>query len=65
MHHAYLFDTDIFIDAAHSIEDAVNCLQQIEEKSWAADSRCPHRSNSHCYQHPIELKKSERLQVYC
>jgi predicted nucleic acid-binding protein len=31
-------DTDILIDAAHSIEDAVNCLQQIEEKSLLAIS---------------------------
>ena len=31
-------DTDILIDAAHSIEDAVNCLQQIEEKSVLAIS---------------------------
>lgn len=31
-------DTDILIDAAHSVEDAVNCLQQIEEKSVLAIS---------------------------
>jgi len=33
-----IVDTDILIDAAHSIEDAVNCLQQIEEKSLLAIS---------------------------
>lgn len=31
-------DTDILIDAAHSVEDAVNCLQQIEDKSLLAIS---------------------------
>ncbi len=114
-----IVDTDILIDAAHFIEDAVNCLQQIEDKSllaisvvtsmemiigcrnkkeltlldhffqrfeilnldnqisdkatvllktyrlksWVADSRCPDRSNSHCYQHPIDIQKPERLPV--
>jgi predicted nucleic acid-binding protein len=33
-----IVDTDILIDAAHFIEDAVNCLQQIEEKSLLAIS---------------------------
>ena len=33
-----IVDTDILIDAAHSVEDAVNCLQQIEEKSLLAIS---------------------------
>ena len=33
-----IVDTDILIDAAHSVEDAVNCLQQIEEKSVLAIS---------------------------
>ena len=33
-----IVDTDILIDAAHCIDDAVNCLQQIEDKSSLAIS---------------------------
>jgi len=33
-----IIDTDILIDAAHCIDDAVNCLQRIEDKSSLAIS---------------------------
>ena len=33
-----IVDTDILIDAARCIEDAVNCLQQIEDSSFLAIS---------------------------
>ena len=33
-----IIDTDILIDAARCIDDAVNCLQQIEDKSSLAIS---------------------------
>jgi hypothetical protein len=33
-----IVDTDILIDAARCVEDAVNCLQQIEDKSSLAIS---------------------------
>jgi predicted nucleic acid-binding protein len=33
-----IVDTDILIDAARCIDDAVNCLQQIEDKSFLAIS---------------------------
>ena len=61
-----IIDTDILIDAGRCVDEALSCLQQVENKFSTAVSSVTQMELivGYCFWFTICIKKSKRLQIH-